>query len=149
MGECQGLPNPLVRHSGRRIPERRSPDSIRTSAMTHPSARQTRSSNFHRSSRGAHILRGTLFTPFGQGLDPTASARFAGSPTVGIGYARFPSSQISSPNSALPQSSRSPRPIRSNFAKFLRLRSLTGPDGVAYIAFIDDGGGAGAGRTVR
>jgi len=26
---------------------------------------------------------------------------------------------------------------------------LTGPDGVAYIAFIDDGGGAGAGRTVR
>jgi hypothetical protein len=35
------------------------------------------------------------------------------------------------------------------FAKFLRLRSLTGADGVAYIAFIDDGGGAGAGRTVR
>nr|BAT29363.1 RNA polymerase II transcription factor [Aurantimonas manganoxydans SI85-9A1] len=42
-----------------------------------------------------------------------------------------------------------PRSTKRLFAKFLRLWSLTGSDGVAYIAFIEDGGGAGAGRTVR
>ncbi len=75
MGECQGLPNPLVRHSGRRIPERRSPDSIRSPAMAHPSARRTQWPNSDRSWWGNPLRSAERCSPIRPGLKPTGQRR--------------------------------------------------------------------------